>query len=429
MSQASEGVPPPPSEYKRYLTDLAPVLQGLALADLDDEDIDFLASDTGIAREHIVWLVQAGKLARKTLLPAETTQCSKIEARAREAKTDSIPEAVFYGWFRLDLPSELNTLFMTPTDTLLSTLKAAIEQSFVPANLSANLDGISARIEQLKSDHILKSPRLGIMSSLADLLATLPMPLNLDQQRAIAAVGTDLRAEDPQLVERIAALSGFDGSNAVAVARTLRLDALTEGHIPLVRDLQLRLVDEREGTLRPLAALLPDEWLDLAYTHGTPNGQAITPVTYADTLAASVEQQHPTAVLAAHLMDGRRLGQQPALTDVGTFLRDNPTFDIVTANLDALIEEAELGGVAEPKQLVDGLLTLQRIHKLEARWEEAATLMENGLHSAQKLLEVGPGQLTTLLDGQLTPERVAELYARASDFAEKTGLAETEAQA
>ncbi len=349
--------------------------------------------------------------------------------RAREAKTDSIPEAVFYGWFRLDLPSELNTLFMTPTDTLLSTLKAAIEQSFVPANLSANLDGISARIEQLKPDHILKSPRLGIMSSLADLLATLPMPLNLDQQRAIAAVGSDLRAEDPQLVERIAALSGFDGSNAVAVARTLRLDALTEGHIPLVRELQLRLVDEREGTLGPLAALLPDEWLDLAYTHGTPTGQTITPVTYADTLAASVEQQHPTAALAEHLMDGRRLGQQPALTDVGTFLRDNPTFDIVTANVDALIEEAELGGVAEPKQLVDGLLTLRRIHKLEVRWEEAATLMENGLHSAQKLLEAGPGQLTTLLDGQLTPERVAELYARASDFAEKTGLAETEAQA
>ncbi len=64
MSQASEGVPTPPSEYERLLTDLAPVLQGLALADLDDKDIDFLASDTGIAREHIVWLVQAGKLAR-----------------------------------------------------------------------------------------------------------------------------------------------------------------------------------------------------------------------------------------------------------------------------------------------------------------------------------------------------------------------------
>ena len=131
---------------------------------------------------------------------------------------------------------------------------------------------------------------------------------------------------------------------------------------------------ESDGTLRPLAALRPDEWLDLAYTHGVPEGTDITPVAYADALAASVEQQHPTDALAAHFTDGRRLAQHPALTDVGTFLRDNTDFNIVTANLNAVIDKEKLGDVpgAQQAQLVDGLRALQRMNALGASWDETA---------------------------------------------------------
>ena len=92
------------------------------------------------------------------------------------------------------------------------------------------------------------------------------------------------------------------------VARTLRLGALTGGHVPLAHALQRRpqFSDERTGTLLPLAALRPDEWLDLAYTHGTPNGLAMTPAAYAEALSASVERQYPTADGSISRVSGQR---------------------------------------------------------------------------------------------------------------------------
>ena len=134
-----------------------------------------------------------------------------------------------------------------------------------------------------------------VVPSLGDLLATLPVPLKLENQRALAAALPGLRADDPQLVKRIQAIPGLAG-HAIEVARILRLGELTGYHLPLVRLLQrkLQIAKETEGSLRPLAALRPDEWLDLAYTHGTPDGQAITPAAYADALAATIGRQYPT---------------------------------------------------------------------------------------------------------------------------------------
>ena len=44
---------PQPSEYEQLLMDLSPVLQDIPLADLTEEDIDFLAGDTEIDKQRI----------------------------------------------------------------------------------------------------------------------------------------------------------------------------------------------------------------------------------------------------------------------------------------------------------------------------------------------------------------------------------------
>lgn len=121
-----------------------------------------------------------------------------------------------------------------------------------------------------------------------DLLATLPLPLSPGQRRALAAVAAGLRSRDPHLAQQLEGLPHFDHRAAVRVARTLRLETLTQGNMALTRALQRRLADETQGTLRPLAALRPDEWLELAFEHGTPDGT--TPASYADALAAGVTQ-------------------------------------------------------------------------------------------------------------------------------------------
>jgi hypothetical protein len=209
--------------------------------------------------------------------------------------------------------------------------------------------------------------------------------------------------------------------DAIGVARTLRLRALTEGNLPLMKALQSRLAGESDGTtLRPLAALRPDEWIDLVYTYGTPDGITITPDAYADALSTRVEHQYPTAALAAHFTAGRRLAQQPMLKDVPRFLGDNPAFDIVTANLNAISEQAALGCTAEPQQLVTGLRTLQCMQSIGATWDETATLLENDIYSPLQLLAAGPTQLTALLKGQIAPERVKAIYHRTKELRKAT---------
>lgn len=265
-----------------------------------------------------------------------------------------------------------------------------------------------------------KSERGKLSTRWGDLLATLPAPLSPAQQRALAFAATDLRLDDPQLVKRIGELPNFNSEAAVRAARTLRLGALTHGNLSLTRALQGLLVHEQTGTLDPLAALRPEEWLDLAYTHGTPDGMTITPAAYADALAASVEQQFPTAALAARLAVGSRLAQLPALNGVAKFLRDHPAFDIVTANLNATTHLADLRGVPASPQLVAGLRSLQRLHELEASWDETAALLDAGFQSATDLLVAGPTGLAARLAGRIKPERILALYHRAKTR-QKTG--------
>jgi hypothetical protein len=393
------------SEWEALSTGVKPLLAGQGKDDQDlpeeeltDRDLDFIAEETGLDREKLrLWALAF--------------------AVGRSAAGGGVATSIFYGWFRLGLPAEPGVLWATSTDKLVATLTAAINQGIVPSSVAENPAALSGQFDQIKLDRILQAPTLGTPAALSNLFATLPdkLALDTDQRRAVAGALTNLSSDDPQLQLKIAKIPGFTG-NAAAVARTLRLGALTGGNLPLTQALQSNFSDEAEGTLLPLMTLRPDQWLDLVYTHGTPSDQSIGPAAYAAALVSTLEQQHPTAALAVHFTDGRRLAQQPGLSSVGTFLLDNPSFDIVAANLNAVKDQANLDKVDDPDNLVDGLRALQRLNVLGASWDEAAILVENNLPTPQHILAAGPTQLTHLLDGQIAPQRIGDLYDQAVEL-------------
>jgi len=421
---------PPVSEWEKLSTGVIPLLEGQGKNDrflppweVNDDDLGFIAEETRLEREQIrLWALAfaAGRNLATVTPPTPEPSRAARSGHHLFASSEQSLFAIFYGWFRLGLPNESATLWTTPTEKLLATLNTAIVQNIVPASLGADQAGLRKWIGQNQADRALEAPVPGTTTRLSDLLATLPTSLNVDQQRAIATAIAELRPEDPGLVKRISDLPDFDGE-AIPVARALRLGALTAGHLPLAHALQRRseIANEHEGTLRPLAALRRDDWLDLAYTHGTPEGTTFTPAAYADALATMIERQHPHDALVANLVPGRRLVQRPALTNVAAFLQANPSFDIGTANLSILADQAELGDITEPGeigQLVDGLRSLQRLHLIGASWDETATLLEHNIQSPNQLLAAGPSQLTTLLDGVLAPGRTTALYHEAEDL-------------
>lgn len=193
-----------------------------------------------------------------------------------------------------------------------------------------------------------------------------------------------------------------------------RLEALTQGNGALMDALKRRGARDSFGSLKFLAAIQPAEWLELVYEYGTPAGSSLTPAEYAAALGANVEQQFPTATLAAHLSPGRRLAQIPALKSAARFLWDHPGFDIVTANLNATTRLADRRSGPAAPSLIAALRTLQRLHELGANWDETAALLDAGYHSATDVAAATPTELATRLAGRIKPEqRILTLHHRA----------------
>ena len=112
---------PERSEYDCLASRLRPVLQGVALADLTDQDLDFLASEAEIEPERLKLLRQSAQFARQASLPAE----------------------VFYAWGRINQrPFTLEELAALPDKDLHVALTEAVTQKIAPAALSDRIDPI-----------------------------------------------------------------------------------------------------------------------------------------------------------------------------------------------------------------------------------------------------------------------------------------------
>ena len=385
------------SRFDQYLAAVKPALDAVPLAEAEPSDVAFLAEATGIPAPHLDAMVESSTRA--------------VTGAAGSADRGVFPADVWFGWKSAGL--DLQTLWQVPTGALVGALARAGESRAIPGRTADDLASIRERIDAVKLDLVLEAPAPGTSARLDELLSTMPIPLDRADQRAVAGAASELRADDPELRERVAAMPGFDG-DAAGVARALRLGVLTGGHLPIVRALQSVLADEREGTLEPLVAFGTDQLIDLAFTHGSPD-PAVSPVDYAEGIAVAVERLYPTAALTAHLERGDRLARQPLLADVPGFLRANPGFDLATTNVSAL-DDAELAGIFDRDRLRDGLLALQRFRTVGATLDESAALLDNGISGPHELLAAGPGQLSAALGTDIGDARIAGIHRGAADL-------------
>ena len=60
------------SEYEQLVADVAPVLDGVSIADMTDQNIAFLAGDTGDPPDRITFVRLAAQLSRQTTVPTES---------------------------------------------------------------------------------------------------------------------------------------------------------------------------------------------------------------------------------------------------------------------------------------------------------------------------------------------------------------------
>lgn len=248
-----------PCEFDRLAAAVAPLLdgQGVALAALTDADLDFLAGETGIARQQLAWLALAHARARETAPPALDGGGRFLAARQAPLLG---PEA-FYAWFRQGLPTDLDALLDQGSAALQQAWQAAADQRMAPPPTAAAAV-LDEQLAQLRAHRDLAANGQPGRASIGDLLATLPARRRpVDRDCLVFARLHRAAGATPQLWAQAEA-AGL-GDRLPDLQRTLALDALTGGHLPLIAALQAPAQDSAaHGAVDGLAALTRADWVE-----------------------------------------------------------------------------------------------------------------------------------------------------------------------
>jgi hypothetical protein len=126
----------PLSDYERLLAEITPLLDDVALADLTDDDIQFLAQELE-SREEV----------REYL----TREIQYLRQAAQLAQTIDLPMEALYAWGRFigAEPLTLEILRQSPPDDWMHPLRQAIAEHWIPALDEPTLEAIRAQLEAL----------------------------------------------------------------------------------------------------------------------------------------------------------------------------------------------------------------------------------------------------------------------------------------
>jgi antitoxin component HigA of HigAB toxin-antitoxin module len=338
------------SEWEKLSTGIMPLLEGQGEKDqllppweVNDGDLDFIAEETGLDREHIrLWAraVTVGRDASEFMQPATVTP----------VVTDDLSAfAIFYGWFRQGLPTDWEALRLQRISTLRKTLLDAIDQSIIPGKLREDVENILARIPNLQ------------IRELATLLGVTALPP--DKVRVVLAQADGVDSVSDEMLARLVEQKTLAAHEAQFVGLSISLHRLAGGEESLVSAmLDSEFASVNTGKLqhaRDLASLEPEDWERVLERAGSPAPGGVTRAQYARGLAMEAVGSFPHAAFV------QRATRVPAempdeLKTIQPLLERNK--DAVITDFDAL----DLAGISngEREALRDAQASLRRFSNL-----------------------------------------------------------------
>jgi hypothetical protein len=394
----------PPSEYESLLSGLSADLDGVAIANLTDADVAFLACETGYDRRQII-----------------DARFSAVAGRAAD-----LQPAVFYGMAREGLPTDLLAILGRGPDVWRQALTAAIDGNIIPAALRGSLDAVVARLKGLAVRESAKPPADPRQANAASLAGrVLKQAGSLE---TFLGLYLDHRGPVEDFWRRVGQVSQFAAPGTVEKLQlTFQLGALTGNHQPLIDQL-LQLHDQgKVKSLRDLAGDQVEDWKRRLET--TVNGQQVgapadTPgandaekiTNYARSLVRLMEDAFPTARVAALLQKD----VPPGTEDLRRFLANNPDLELGGIPVDAYAArrgDAAWAGIQDRPTATAQLQQLQRVFKVTPRYSEIQMLRGAGFGSALHIARQPRATFADRFGGAVGVERALALHDAASDQA------------
>jgi hypothetical protein len=407
------------SEWETITQAVIPLLRGvqpipgtsnfadLPPEDLQDTDIDRLTQQTGLDREQLrLWILAVKAMKDNTILIDADFPDSIDWINALQSLYPSQPRwevlewLLFYGWFRQKQGNDADTVLNSATDTSIETLKQATQQQqivdlnrvvIVQDSVTA-LDVIRQAIQRKRIDRTVRPAADGQPPSLGDILRTMPNLLPNDKLRAVAGVLIEPVSEPITLNDRLRS-AGLVDPEIRSVQRTIGLRSLTQNHLPIIRALQLSTPDVEQATLRELANLERSDWTKLVTDNGFPTGtigddDAQKQQNYAESLALTIEQMHPSAWISYRINDDRFPIASEAKADVQTFFAQNANFQMGQTQVFHYFNQPDslvLDRIGDAEQVKTELMKVERIVNISSNLEASRQLLDLGMYSAHAI--------------------------------------------
>ena len=443
-----------PSEFERHVVTTLPLLAGqrtdrgdVPIGSLNDEEVSFVASDTGIDRQQVAWLRTAFAFWAKTR--------SGSDAHHMTCDGSQVPAAFFYGWFREGLPDRWDELILQPIAALRTAARAAIADRIIPADLDAGLEASldavpNPRRQALRSSADAAGVSQAARDALLQHVDDLPEVTNPLVARLVAA-GT-IASADAHRIGLAAAAHGVAGARPDVTAALLGTKpSRLNGTAPRrARDLGALDAPEIEQALRE-AKVEPPAGVGLGdYALRIADGIAAAFPT--DALLYRVSNVSP-AVVAAVDREFKKDGevandnQRPATDpELRAFINLHPGLGLPKIVRESSDAGTALSAIRERIGWIDrvralnpdidllavdympGSETLARV-KFDGLPEEARAMVASNFKAYQRLRQTGAGTadgLALLKGGYRSATALAR--SRPSEIAERTGLLEPVAQ-
>lgn len=347
------------SEFDRYRAQIAPLLQKVQVSALAHSDVSFIAGKTAIPELRVAWLVIADQHSASTRVPAE----------------------VFYGLFRQDLPTNLAALVLQRPEALEAALRQSVADNVVAASLEPRIAPLVADIHRLLTPQTIGAGQPA--TSFAALMKTAGLSAAQQQTVASAVAGHDGDAESLWIRLR----DSMPAASIDALQDVLRLGLITGNNAPLISSLQ------KQGVRSPrdLATLAPAA---LRAMINAPEVLALVPslmdgetdAAKAERVAGEVLEIAKAAFPASFLRVRLAADANQARRDAARILQNVPAFELRDERVDDLLRQPNaLTGVGDRDGAITVLKQAQRLLRVTATPDAAASLLSAGLGSARDI--------------------------------------------
>jgi len=332
---------------------------GKLMEDDKNKDISFLAGETGVDAQYIIFLNTAFALENTKINPA-----------------------IFYGLYRMGFPLELNELLTINAESIKKALIQAIEENIISSRWLKELDKTIIAFNNLSVQQITegKDERAVRFKKLFD-------PSFTKKQEQIF-VSTYFRHENEpeKFWENLKGKAGFNDS-AIKKAKKLLGFNMLSGDQPELANylLNTQTSDSDLKEMSSYAKFSKTEWKNIikaAKFNSFPAWvKGETKAEKTEHYAAELEQLHkqlyPTAFFAARMkQDGH--SSFALKTKLDAFFNKNPNFELDTKDIHKQLAAANFRNAADKKALTKELKTINRLYKLTDDYKQV-----NALHAKQ----------------------------------------------